>query len=153
MNTSLQELYQRLILEHNRSPHNHGPLPAATHSAQLHNALCGDRVTLRLQVLDERIAQARFEGDGCALSRAAASLLTDRVRGQTVPEARQLAGDLGRFLGKDEAQREELREQLGELVALEGVREFPSRLRCATLPAEALTQALAQAPQQKEGAK
>lgn len=144
MNPSLQALYQRVILEHNREPHNHGPLPDATHAATVHNALCGDRVTLRLRVAEGRIAAARFEGEGCALSRAAASLLTDKVSGRTVPGAQQLAADLRRFLGKDAAaaEIEALREQLGELVALEGVREFASRLRCATLPAEALLDAM-----------
>lgn len=146
MDASLQALYQGVILEHNRSPQNLGPLPEPTHLATVHNALCGDRITLRLRVAEDAIAEARFEGDGCALSRAAASLLTERVRGGTVAEAQELAGELVRFLGQGQNMNagadEAMRERLGELVALEGVREFPSRLRCATLPAEALTAAL-----------
>lgn len=145
MDASLQALYQGVILEHNRHPHNLGPLAEATHLATVHNALCGDRITLRLRVAEDAIAEARFEGEGCALSRAAASLLTERVRGGTVAGAQELAGELVRFLGKGAGADEAVRERLGELVALEGVREFPSRLRCATLPAEALTAALKEA--------
>ena len=160
MNPTLAELYQRVILQHNSEPQNFGPLPQATHHASLHNALCGDQVLLhlRLEPLPEtgadeppRIVQARFEGQGCALSRASASLLTQHVIGCTPQQALALAAALRQFLQPrrpgevvdattDAALPSE--PALGELVALQGVRDVPSRLRCATLPWEALAHAL-----------
>lgn len=161
MNPTLAELYQRVILQHNREPQNFGPLPQATHHASLHNALCGDQVLLHLR-LDPtqepgdgeppRIVQARFEGDGCALSRASASLLTQHVIGCTPQQALAQAAALRQFLqprrpgdvGADAtaADAQPSEPALGDLVALQGVRDVPSRLRCATLPWEALVHAL-----------
>lgn len=158
LNPTLSALYQRVILEHSATPHGLGPLPAATHSAALHNALCGDQITLRLQVLTSdpatlpTIGAAGFEGESCALCRASASLLCKLVPRQTTEAALTLARELQDFLrprraaapsetrsaADDAAQAE----RLGELSALVGVRDFPSRQRCATLPWEALGQAL-----------
>lgn len=143
MSPVLRELYQKRILELNARPLNFGPLPGHTHEALLHNPLCGDTVTLRLRVEDSVVREARFEGQGCALSRASASLLSVAVLGATPAQALALAAELSRFLARGHEQAEVDRARLGELVALEGVREVPSRLRCATLPWEALARCLA----------
>jgi nitrogen fixation NifU-like protein len=144
MNQALQQLYQEIILEHHARPRNAGPLPAATHQAQADNPLCGDRLTLRLRLDGEHVAAAAFEGDGCAISIASASLLTTLIAGRTVAEARALDGELRRLLSRDHGAA--ARERLGDLVALEGTRLFPSRIPCATLAWDALLRALAAAP-------
>jgi nitrogen fixation NifU-like protein len=141
--TSPRDLYQRIILEHNARPHNAGPLPARTHEARVHNALCGDTVTLRLRLDGGRVAEARFEGDGCALSRASASLLTLAIAGRTPDECARLSAELDRLLTPRTGHEAADRPALGDLVALEGVRDVRSRIRCATLPWEALRAALA----------
>lgn len=139
---ALATLYQGVILEHNARPRNLGPLADSTHEAHVHNALCGDTVILRLRLAEGRIVRAAFEGEGCALSRASASLLTLAVAGRTPEEALGLAAELDKLLarGPDHAEADAAR--LGDLVALEGVREVPARRRCATLPWEALRAAL-----------
>jgi nitrogen fixation NifU-like protein len=147
LSPALARLYQDTILEHNARPRNCGELPDATHEASAHNPLCGDQVTLRLRLDGERITAARFVGDGCALSRASASLLTLRVAGSKEGEdglsreaALSLAAALRRSVSPE--YRGEDDEELGELAALGGVRSVPSRRRCATLPWEALEAAL-----------
>lgn len=140
---ALRDLYQQLILEHHARPHNLGPLPACTHEATAHNPLCGDRVTLRLRLDEGRIAEARFEGDGCALSRASASLLTLAVAGRAPDEAVAIAAELDKLVARGAEHESANRDLLGDLVSLEGVREVPARKRCATLPWEALRAALA----------
>ncbi|MBL9004243.1 MAG: SUF system NifU family Fe-S cluster assembly protein [Myxococcales bacterium] len=164
MNPTLRDLYQRIILQHNSQPQNLGPLPQATHQASLHNALCGDQITLRLRIepatADQathdpspRIVQACFEGDSCALCRASASLMTQRIAGTTPLQALVLAARLRAFLSPpapavsvDAASRQSSESDLGDLAALQGVREVPARLRCATLPWEALMHALQPSP-------
>ncbi|MEO7331272.1 MAG: Fe-S cluster assembly sulfur transfer protein SufU [Minicystis sp.] len=142
MSPALRDLYQRRILELNARPLHFGPLPAHTHEATIHNPLCGDNVTLRLRLEGETILEARFEGNGCAVSRASASLLTIALEGQSSEQARVLAAAFERFLSRGPEHLEVDRASLGELVSLEGVREVPARLRCATLPCEALRAAL-----------
>jgi len=135
------ELYQALIVEHDRAPHNCGPLPEATHSATIDNPLCGDVVTVRLVVLpDDTIARVAFEGRGCALSRAAASLMTTRVAGQPIAAATALADRFERFVA--EPADAPIPDELGELAAFRGVRAFRSRRSCATLAFHALVTAV-----------
>jgi nitrogen fixation NifU-like protein len=143
MTPAIRDLYQKIILEHHARPHNRGPLPERTHEARLDNALCGDNVTLRLRVDGDRIAAARFEGEGCALSRASASLLTLAVAGRTPAEAEAIGAELERLLARGPEHEAADRALLGDLVSLEGVRDVPARRRCATLPWEALRAALA----------
>ena len=142
MNPSLRDLYQRLILEHNAHPRNFGPLRAHTHEGMAHNPLCGDTVTLRLRLDEGTIAEARFEGNGCAVSRASASLLTLALACTTPEEASAISAELHKLLSRGPEHAEANTVLLGELVSLEGVREVPARLRCATLPWEALRTAL-----------
>ena len=143
MTPSLRDLYQRTILEHHARPHNLGPLPSRTHEATIHNPLCGDQVTLRLRLDAGRILEARFEGEGCALSRAAASLLTIAVTERTADEAEALAAEMDKLIARSPESDAADRGRLGDLVAREGVREVPARRRCVTLPFEALRAALA----------
>jgi nitrogen fixation NifU-like protein len=141
MKETLQRLYQNIVLEHHAHPRHAGPLAAATHQARLNNPLCGDRVTLQLRLEGDRIAEAGFEGDGCAISIASASLLTTMIAARTIDEARAVDAELRRLLASGAADRG----RLGDLVALEGTRLFPSRIQCATLAWDALARALSTA--------
>lgn len=133
-------LYHPLILQHDRHPCGERPLPEATHQGALDNPLCGDQVTMRLRVLDGRIAEAAFEARGCAVSRAAASLWTQRLPGCTVAEATALLARYARFCA--EPPEAPMDADLGELTALAGVRAVKTRRLCATLASRALEQAL-----------
>jgi nitrogen fixation protein NifU and related proteins len=141
--TSPDELYHQAIVEHDRHPHHHGPLPGATHAATIDNPLCGDVVTVRLIVDGDRIAAIAFEGRGCALSRAAASMMTERLMGAALADAPALAGAFERFVA--EPREAAIPAELGELAAFRGVRAVRSRRTCATLPFRALVSALATA--------
>ena len=148
----LQELYGEVILDHNRRPRNFGRLPGASHSAVGHNPLCGDRVTVDLRVAEGRIEEIGFEGVGCAISTASASMMTEALRGKSLAEARQLfesfhalvtraptAGAADDAAGDADGGAAEL----GKLAAFAGVGEFPMRVKCATLAWHAVQSALA----------
>jgi nitrogen fixation NifU-like protein len=134
----LTELYRDVILDHNRRPRNFGPLDQANARAEGFNPLCGDRLTVRLNLADDRIENIRFEGQGCAISTASASLMTEAVKGKTRGEALALFDRVHRLLTDDAADAEDL----GKLAALSGVREFPARVKCASLCWHTLTSAL-----------
>ena len=127
----LQDLYRDVILDHNRHPRNFGPLPEASASLEGFNPLCGDRLTLRLRLIDDRVADIRFEGQGCAISTASASLMTEAVKGKTRAEALAIFERVHRLLTDDSAAVDD--DELGKLAALSGVREFPARVKCASL--------------------
>jgi len=135
----LSDLYRDVILDHNRHPRNFGDLSPANATIEGFNPLCGDRLTLRLQLTDDRIADIRFEGQGCAISTASASLMTEAVKGKTRAEAEQLFERIHELLTDDAAPVDE---QLGKLAALSGVREFPARVKCASLCWHTLAPAL-----------
>ena len=136
MNDELARLYQKVILEHNKSPRNYGPLAGATHEAQEHNPLCGDVITLRFGVTNDVIDPIRFESRGCAIVRATGSLMTSAIAGKPIADALALRARFEAFLdGGDGA-------ELGELAVVAGVREFRSRIACAMLPWRALSTAL-----------
>lgn len=137
----LSELYQQVILDHNRSPKNYGPLDDADRSAEGYNPLCGDRLTVRLKLDGDRIADIRFEGAGCAISKASASLMTGAVRGKTTAEAEALFRQF-RAMVTDRAATPADARALGKLAALAGVRAFPVRVKCATLSWHTLHAAL-----------
>lgn len=140
---ALDDLYQRVIVDHSRNPRNQGPLPGANRRAVGDNPVCGDRLTVSL-VLDEasRIAGAAFEGSGCAIATASASMMTEGVKGLTPDEARRLAERLDRIVsGQPEPPGDPI-----DLAALAGVARFPVRMKCARLPWRALLAALAEAP-------
>jgi nitrogen fixation NifU-like protein len=143
--SDLSDLYQEVILDHNRRPRNFGQLPDATRTAQGHNPLCGDRLTLYLKMDGDRIAGVSFEGSGCAISKASASLMTDAVKGRTIADAEALFDRVHQMLTTpvdrpiDEA-------GVGKLAVLSGVREFPTRVKCASLAWHTLKSALAALP-------
>ncbi len=140
MDSALEELYQEVILDHSQRPRNRGPLPGATVSQEGTNPLCGDAVTVHLQLApDGTIQAAAFEGQGCAISQASASILTTLLPGRSADAARNLARAVHAFLQGDDSQED----QLGDLAALAGVRRFPVRIRCAALPWTTLELALA----------
>jgi nitrogen fixation protein NifU and related proteins len=135
----LRDLYQEVILDHNRRPRNFGPLPAANHQAEGYNPLCGDKVTVFLDVEDGRIRDLAFQGSGCAISTASASLMTEALKGRSVDEARELFHDFHEMVT---AGAEEGSPELGKLAVFGGVREFPMRVKCATLAWHTLLAAL-----------
>lgn len=148
MTPELAKLYQEVILAHHRAPHHFGPLATATHRARLTNPLCGDEVIIAAQVDGTVVTACHFEGHGCALCRASASLLTDAVTGRSRDQIERSCEQLLAFLQTPQSADAESQsaEELGDLRALSGVRDYPSRRRCATLPWEALRSALAVDP-------
>jgi nitrogen fixation protein NifU and related proteins len=135
--SDLRDLYQEVILDHNRRPRNFGPLPAANRRAEGHNPLCGDRVTVYLDVEEGRIRDVSFEGAGCAISTASASLMTEALKGLSVEAARGLFHGFHELVTQgDEG------EDLGKLAVFTGVREYPMRVKCATLAWHTLMAAL-----------
>jgi nitrogen fixation NifU-like protein len=130
--SDLSDLYQEVILDHNRRPRNYGPLVDADRQARGHNPLCGDLVTVFLRLSEDRIDDVHFEGSGCAISKASASLMTEAVKGKTIAEATDL---FQRFQTMITAPLDQMAgdESLGKLTVLAGVREFPVRIKCASL--------------------
>ena len=137
---SLNELYQNVILEHNRSPRNYHAMDDADHQAEGHNPLCGDRLTVWVRLNDDVIQDASFQGSGCAISKASASLMTAAVKGRTRREAEELFGRFHRLVTGtlDPAESE----TLGKLAVFSGVSEFPVRVKCASLSWHTLKAAL-----------
>jgi nitrogen fixation NifU-like protein len=137
---AMDELYQNVILEHNRSPRNYRAMDDASGHAEGNNPLCGDRITVWLRVRDGVIEDASFQGAGCAISRASASLMTAAVQGKTREEAERLFDRFHRLvtgrLPGDE------KETLGKLAVFSGVSEFPIRVKCATLCWHAMKRAM-----------
>lgn len=134
----LDALYHQVILEHNSKPRNRGALPAYTHKQEGANLSCGDEVTIYLKVADNVIEAVTFEGEGCAISQASASLLTLAVKGKSVDDAKTLSDEFKALLrGENDGA------SLGELGAFSGVSRLPVRVKCAALPWAALDQALA----------
>ena len=138
--SDLRELYQEVIFDHNRRPRNFGRLAGANRSAEGFNPLCGDKLALYLKMVDGVIEDASFEGTGCAISTASASLMTEALKGKTEAQAQALfAGFHALVTGGDGAPAAV---PLGKLEVLSGVREFPSRVKCATLAWHTLHAAL-----------
>ncbi len=135
MNDELGLLYQDVVLDHKRHPRHHGPLPDAGCESRGCNPLCGDSITLRLRTGDGRIEDIAFEGQGCAICIASASLLTEAVHGARLVDARLALRAMRRMLSGDGEVDEQI---LGKLSLLRGVRRFPSRIQCAALAWHAL---------------
>lgn len=135
----LQDLYQEILLDHYKRPRNFGPLAASDGDAEGHNPLCGDRVEVHVKLDGDRLTDVRFEGSGCAISTASASMMTEAVRGKTRQETAALYERFHELVtGAAPADDE----RLGELASLGGVREFPMRVKCATLAWHTLRAAL-----------
>jgi nitrogen fixation NifU-like protein len=137
--SDLNDLYQEVILDHNKRPRNFRTIEGASHQADGHNPLCGDRLSLYLTVDDGRIADVSFVGSGCAISKASASLMTDAVKGQPLADVRDMFERFHRMVTTPPDQPVE---PMGKLSALAGVREFPVRVKCASLAWHTLKAAL-----------
>jgi nitrogen fixation protein NifU and related proteins len=137
----LGELYQQLIIDHNRHPRNFGPLENASQTASGDNPLCGDRITLYVRMENDVIADIRFEGSGCAISQASASLMTTAVRGKKAAEALEMFRAFHAMVAGPQDTPADAR-RLGKLAAFAGVRAFPARVKCANLPWHTLRAAL-----------
>ena len=142
MSTPTSELYQQVILDHNRTPRNWGDLEPHTHHAEGHNPLCGDRFVVAIRLAaDGTIADIRFQGSGCAISKASASMMTDAVKGSPRAVAERLSEQFrGLVTGDLDPARDP--HQLGKLKIFGGIRQFPARVKCATLPWHTLQSAL-----------
>ncbi len=143
--SDLNELYQEVILDHNRRPRNFGALPTATHRANGHNPLCGDKLTLALEIKGDQIVSAMFEGSGCAISKASASLMTDAIKGHTIAEAETLF-DAFHLMVTTPISDPVDESKIGKLAVFAGVREFPARVKCASLAWHTMKAALTGEP-------
>jgi nitrogen fixation NifU-like protein len=141
--SDLSDLYQEVILDHNKRPRNFHTLDAANHVAEGFNPLCGDRMHLYLRVEDDVVAEVGFQGSGCAISKASASLMTDSIKGRPVAEIREL---FSRFHTMITTPPDQAVEDMGKLSVLAGVREFPVRVKCASLAWHTLKAALDRDP-------
>ena len=151
IDSNLRELYQEVIFDHNRKPRNFHPMPEADHHADGHNPLCGDQLTVFLRIENGVIADASFVGHGCAISTASASLMTEAIKGKPVADVEALFHDFHAML-TDAPTAGEAGPDMGKLAVFAGVREFPARVKCATLAWHTLHNAIigAQAPAQTE---
>jgi nitrogen fixation NifU-like protein len=141
--SELSDLYQEVILDHNKRPRNFRTLDNANRAAEGYNPLCGDRLSLSLRIDDGIVTDAAFQGSGCAISKASASLMTDSIKGQPVADVRDL---FRRFHTMVTTPPEQAVEDLGKLSVLAGVREFPVRVKCASLAWHTLKAALDKEP-------
>jgi nitrogen fixation NifU-like protein len=131
--SELDELYQELILDHTKRPRNFRDMPEATGWADGHNRLCGDKLRLYIKVSNGVIEDLAFKGEGCSISKSSASLMTEALKGKTVAQARAMFEKFHHLLTGAEEETGEA-EELGKLAAFAGVRRFPVRIKCATLP-------------------
>ena len=129
--SDLRDLYQEVILDHNRHPHNFGELDGADRHADGHNPLCGDRLAVYVNLDGETITDVSFLGSGCAISKASASLMTDAVKGRTIGEARRLFEEFLALVTDEGAVLDPA--SLGKLAVFAGVRDYPTRVKCASL--------------------
>jgi nitrogen fixation NifU-like protein len=137
---NLSSLYQQLILDHYRNPRNKGELPEKTVEIHMANPVCGDEIRLQLRIEEDRILEARHVGQGCSISQAAVSMMTNLIKGKELSEAETLAK---RFTDMMHGDEEPARDKtMGDLRALQGVSKFPVRIKCALLAFDALQEAI-----------
>ena len=139
--SELSELYQQVILDHNKKPRNFRKLEAPSHTAEGYNPLCGDQLTVYLNITGDQVKDVGFEGSGCAISKASASMMTQAVKGKSKEEAENLFREFHSMV-TGELNEETEENSLGNLKIFAGVREFPVRVKCATLPWHTLHAAL-----------
>lgn len=137
----IRELYQQVILDHNKDPRNFGKLENATHIAHGHNPLCGDKIDLYLKIENGKIEDVRFNGSGCAISKASSSIMTTILKGKTIEEAKELFEKFHKAVTSDLDENIDTID-LGKLAVFCGVREFPARIKCASLPWHTMMNAL-----------
>lgn len=139
MESEVKELYQQVILDHNRSPRNFKKLEDANHFSEGFNPLCGDHINIFLKIENEIITDISFQGQGCAISKSSASVMTSILKGKTIEEAKNLFNKFQELVtGKDNFEIDEI----GKLAVFQGVREFPARVKCASLPWHTMNNAL-----------
>jgi nitrogen fixation NifU-like protein len=138
----LRELYQEVILDHSKRPRNLHGMPEATARADGHNPLCGDRVTVYLHVEGDVVRDLSFQGSGCSISTASASMMTDALKGKTVAEAKALFERFHELVTADPSKAATVPVELGKLAVFAGVHEFPMRVKCASLPWHTMKAAL-----------
>jgi nitrogen fixation NifU-like protein len=138
----LRELYQEAILDHSKRPRNFHGMPEANRKANGHNPLCGDRATVYLRVEADVVVDMSFEGSGCSISTAAASMMTEALKGKTVAEAKALFDRFHDLVTADPSRAVAAPAELGKLAAFGGVHEFPMRVKCASLPWHTMKAAL-----------
>lgn len=139
--SELRELYQEMVLDHNSRPRNFKKVEGATHQSEGYNPLCGDRITLYLKMRGDIIEDLGFQGTGCAISRASASMMTQSVKGKTIEQAEEIFGAFHKMVTRDVGEPYDS-DDLGDLEVLSGVAEFPSRVKCASLSWHTLNAAL-----------
>jgi nitrogen fixation NifU-like protein len=138
----LRELYQEVILDHSKRPRNRRAIEGASHSALGHNPLCGDRATVYLRVVDGVVEDASFEGAGCSISTASASMMTDALKGRSLEQARELFERFHELVTADPSRAAAVAPELGKLAVFQGVHEFPMRVKCASLAWHTMKSAL-----------
>ncbi len=141
MTPDLKQLYQEIILDHNKNPRNFREIAHPSHRAEGYNPLCGDHYTIYLSVVGDRIMDVSFKGAGCAISKSSASLMTSCLKGKTLKEAEEIFENFHRLLTED-FKPEDLPGRLCKMEALQGVKAFPARIKCATLIWHTLKSAL-----------
>jgi nitrogen fixation NifU-like protein len=135
----LDDLYRRVIMDHYKTPRNRGSIESDAVSIELNNPTCGDKITLQLQIEDEKVVNAKFVGDGCSISLSSASMMTDAVKGKSLDEALQIAEDFSSLMKGQNVEFE-----YEDIEALSGVNKFPARIKCATLAWNALRKGIEQ---------
>lgn len=143
--SELSELYQEIILDHNRAPRNFRALAGADQHAVGHNPLCGDQITVFVEMDGDVVRDVSFQGAGCAISKASASLMTEAVKGKTLAEAEQLFEEFHRMVTDTPGSLPDV-EKMGKLAAFAGVCEFPARVKCASLAWHTLLAAIVKKP-------
>jgi len=139
--SELEDLYQEVILDHNKSPRNYRTMANANRKAEGYNPLCGDHVTVYLHVKDDVIDDISFQGSGCAISKASASMMTSELKGKSAAAAHELFDNVHKVL-TGEADAENAADKIGKLVILSGVCKFPARVKCASLAWHTVNSAL-----------
>jgi nitrogen fixation NifU-like protein len=139
--SDMRQLYQEVILDHNRKPRNFGAIAGANHHAEGHNPLCGDHIKLTVNVKDGNIDAIAFEGEGCAICKASASMMTDAVKGKPAKDAEVMVDEF-RGMATGTLDPDKVDNHLGKLKVFSGVRDLPSRVKCAILPWHTLHAAL-----------
>ena len=142
MNFDLRELYQEIIIDHNRNPRNHHPMANPSSQAEGYNPMCGDKLSVYLKLEKDKVQDISFVGCGCAISQASASLMTEALKGKTVREAQELFHRFHQLVTTDDEQTV----SLDKLAVLAGVRAFPARVKCATLAWHTFEAALKKEP-------
>ncbi|EFI83877.1 Fe-S cluster assembly sulfur transfer protein SufU [Listeria grayi] len=144
----LDQLYRSVIMDHNKNPRNKGTLPDGNVTVDLNNPTCGDQIHLHLKIENDKITAAAFTGDGCSISMASASMMTQAVKGKSEQEALQMAKEFSEMVqGHEHGQIDEA----GEVEALSGVAKFPARIKCATLAWKAMERAILEKASKDEG--